>query len=187
PHHIVRSKFFFGLPQIHLLVAVAVSLAIAIACEPVIGAPSLCLSESVTIQELKNLEEEVKRNQSLKSLLLSPSGDFVISYYGNKSNSYERCTDFTFGLVEFYDKLRSDEESFEIVMIPLDDCKSIHIHCPMQGGNFKSQCIQRYLLTPLKSCQELGDSRYSFGHAPNRLFIPFDFGWNTQANLKRSN
>ncbi|RYQ89000.1 hypothetical protein Ahy_B09g095902 [Arachis hypogaea] len=36
------------------------------------------------IQELKNLEEEAKRNQSLKSLLLSPSGDFVISYYGNK-------------------------------------------------------------------------------------------------------
>ncbi|QHO20594.1 hypothetical protein HN51_063030 [Arachis hypogaea] len=89
------------------------------------------------IQELKNLEEEAKRNQSLKSLLLSPSGDFVISYYGNKiaifefkskmvglyfsSSSYERCTDFTFGLVEFYDKLRSDEESFEIVMIPLDE------------------------------------------------------------------
>ncbi|RYR27011.1 hypothetical protein HN51_048344 [Arachis hypogaea] len=88
------------------------------------------------IQELKNLEEEAKRNQSLKSLLLSSSSDFVISYYENKiavfefkskmvglyfsSSSYERCTDFTFDL-EFYDKLRSDEESFEIVMIPLDE------------------------------------------------------------------
>ncbi|XLS99203.1 hypothetical protein HN51_041938 [Arachis hypogaea] len=57
------------------------------------------------IQELKDLEEEAKRNQSLKYLLLSPSGDFVISYYGNK----------------FYDKLRSDEKSFEIVIIPLDE------------------------------------------------------------------
>ncbi|RYR05349.1 hypothetical protein Ahy_B06g085219 [Arachis hypogaea] len=87
------------------------------------------------IQELKDLEEEAKRNQSLKSLLISPSRDFVISSYGNKidifelegkmvglyfsSSSYERCTDFTFSLVEFYDKLRSDGESFEFVMIHL--------------------------------------------------------------------
>ncbi|XLU46118.1 hypothetical protein S245_040932, partial [Arachis hypogaea] len=35
-------------PAIHLLVAAAVSLAIAIACEPVTGAPSLCLFVSVT-------------------------------------------------------------------------------------------------------------------------------------------
>ncbi|RYR32867.1 hypothetical protein Ahy_A10g047397 [Arachis hypogaea] len=104
---------------IHLLVAVAVSLAIAIACEPVTGAPFLCLSESVTIQELKNHEEEVKRNQSLKSLLLSPCEQDGWALF--RSSSYERCTDFTFGLVEFYDKLRSDEESFEIVMIPLDE------------------------------------------------------------------
>ncbi|XLR50569.1 hypothetical protein S83_001241 [Arachis hypogaea] len=89
------------------------------------------------IQELKDLEEEAKRNQSLKSLLLSPSGDFVLSYYKNKIDvfefkskmvrlyfslsSYERCTNFTFGLAEFYDKVRSDEESFEIVMIPLEE------------------------------------------------------------------
>ncbi|RYQ93170.1 hypothetical protein Ahy_B09g099452 [Arachis hypogaea] len=63
----------------------------------------------VKIQELKNLEEEAKRNQSLKSLLLSPSGDFIavfefkskmVGLYFSLS-SYERCTDFTFGLIEF--------------------------------------------------------------------------------------
>ncbi|QHO53820.1 putative nucleoredoxin [Arachis hypogaea] len=108
PHHIVRSKFFFVLPQIHLLVAVAVSLAIAIACEPVTGVSSLCLSESVTIQELKNLEEKVKRNQSLKSLLLSPSGDFVISYYGNKIAVFEfksKMVGLYFGRVHMKDAL----------------------------------------------------------------------------------
>ncbi|KAL1327537.1 hypothetical protein HN51_037586 [Arachis hypogaea] len=89
------------------------------------------------IQELKDLEEEAKRNQSLKSLLLSPSRDFVISSHGNQiavselegkmvglyfsSSSYERCTEFTSRLVEFYDKLKTDGESFEIVMIPLDE------------------------------------------------------------------
>ncbi|RYR50855.1 hypothetical protein Ahy_A06g025859 [Arachis hypogaea] len=118
--------------EIHLLVAAVVSLAIAIAFFKVL--PTFTLAK---IQELKDLEEEAKRNQSLKSLLLSPSGDFVIFYYGNKIavfefkskmvelyfslSSYERCTNFIFGLVEFYDKLRSDEESFEIVMIPLDE------------------------------------------------------------------
>ncbi|RYQ80312.1 hypothetical protein Ahy_Scaffold1g106811 [Arachis hypogaea] len=59
------------------------------------------------IQELKDLEEEAKRNQSLKSLLLSPSGDFVISYYGNKLflNSRARWLSFISHRVHMKDAL----------------------------------------------------------------------------------
>ncbi|MED6184436.1 hypothetical protein PIB30_047447 [Stylosanthes scabra] len=89
------------------------------------------------IQELKDREEEAKRNQSLTSLLISPSRDFVISSDGNEipvselegkmvglyfsSSSYERCAEFTSNLVEFYEKLKADGENFEIVLIPLEE------------------------------------------------------------------
>lgn len=39
---------------------------------------------SARIQELTDREEEARRNQSLRSLLISPSRDFVISSHGNK-------------------------------------------------------------------------------------------------------
>ena len=39
---------------------------------------------SARIQELKDQEEEARRNQSLRSLLVSPSRDFVISSDGKK-------------------------------------------------------------------------------------------------------
>ncbi|MCH89214.1 putative nucleoredoxin 1-like, partial [Trifolium medium] len=89
------------------------------------------------VQELKDQEEEAKRNQSLRSLLVSRSRDFVISSDGNKipiselegktvglyffATSYRSCMLFTQQLKEVYEKLKTKGENFEVVFIPLDD------------------------------------------------------------------
>ncbi|KAH7511063.1 hypothetical protein FEM48_ZijujUnG0051600 [Ziziphus jujuba var. spinosa] len=88
------------------------------------------------IKELKDHEEAAKREQTLKSILVSPSRDFVISPDGRKVpvselegktvglyfsySSYKLCVEFTPILVEVYEKLKAKGESFEIVLIPLD-------------------------------------------------------------------
>ncbi|KAL2519531.1 putative nucleoredoxin 1 [Abeliophyllum distichum] len=87
------------------------------------------------IAELKEQEEEAKRNQSLKSILVSQSRDYVIRSDGKKVPvvelegktillffslvTYKHA--FTPKLVEVYRELRKEGENFEIVMIPLDD------------------------------------------------------------------
>ncbi|TKY58651.1 nucleoredoxin 1 [Spatholobus suberectus] len=92
---------------------------------------------SARIQELNDQEEESRRNQSVTSLLVSPSRDFVISSDGKKilvselegktvglyfsMNSYGLCSDFTPQLVEVYEKLKAKGENFEVVLIPLDE------------------------------------------------------------------
>ncbi|WJX87605.1 protein-disulfide reductase [Trifolium repens] len=92
---------------------------------------------SKRVQELKDQEEEAKRNQSLRSLLVSRSRDFVISSNGNKipiselegktvglyffATSYRSCALFTQQLKEVYEKLKTKGENFEVVFIPLDD------------------------------------------------------------------
>lgn len=92
---------------------------------------------SARIKELKDLEEEARRNQSVRSLLVSPSRDFVITSDGKKIpvselegktvglyfsvNSYRGCTDFTPQLVEVYEKLKAMGENFEVVLISLED------------------------------------------------------------------
>ncbi|KAK4842012.1 hypothetical protein QYF36_014231 [Acer negundo] len=89
------------------------------------------------IKELKEREEIAKREQSLKSVLVTHSRDFVVSYDGKKvpvaelegktvglyfsSSSYKASTDFTPKLVEVYEKLKDKGENFEIVLISLDD------------------------------------------------------------------
>ncbi|KAL2547004.1 putative nucleoredoxin 1 [Forsythia ovata] len=89
------------------------------------------------IEELKEQEEEAKRNQSLKSLLVSQLRDYVIRSDGKKVPvielegktvllffslvTYKQCLAFTPKLVEVYRELRKEGENFEIVMIPLDD------------------------------------------------------------------
>ncbi|KAI3698480.1 hypothetical protein L2E82_42055 [Cichorium intybus] len=89
------------------------------------------------VKEIKDQEEEARKNQSLKSILESPSRGFVISPNGKKVNitelegktvglyfvlsSFKRSTDFTPTLVKVYNELKSKQENFEIVMIPLDD------------------------------------------------------------------
>ncbi|GLT37040.1 hypothetical protein SLA2020_113800 [Shorea laevis] len=91
------------------------------------------------VKELKEVEEKARREQTIRSILASPSSsrDFVISSDGNKvpvsklegktiglyfSLSYcKYCVDFTPKLVEVYKKLEEKGESFEIVLISLDD------------------------------------------------------------------
>ncbi|XP_062159040.1 probable nucleoredoxin 1 [Alnus glutinosa] len=89
------------------------------------------------IKELKDQEEAARRDQSLRSLLVFRSRDFVISSNGNKVPvselegktvglyfslfSYKSCGDFTPMLVDVYEKLKAKGESFEVVLIPLDD------------------------------------------------------------------
>ncbi|XP_019439207.1 PREDICTED: probable nucleoredoxin 1 [Lupinus angustifolius] len=92
---------------------------------------------SERIQELNDQEEEDKKNQTLTSILTSPSRNFVISSHGKKilvsdlegktiglyfsltpDKAYD---DFTPRLVEVYEKLKAVEEEFEVVTIPLDD------------------------------------------------------------------
>ncbi|OIV93728.1 hypothetical protein TanjilG_16579 [Lupinus angustifolius] len=92
---------------------------------------------SARIQELKDQEEEARRNQSLTSILTSRSRDFVISSDGKNVlvselegktvglyfslTSYKACSDFTPQLVGVYEKLKANGENFEVVVIPLDN------------------------------------------------------------------
>ncbi|XP_059447545.1 probable nucleoredoxin 1 isoform X2 [Corylus avellana] len=83
------------------------------------------------IKELKDQEEAARRNQSLTSLLVTSSRDFVISPSGNRVpvselegktvGLYFSGGDFTPMLVDVYEKLKAKGEGFEVVLIPLDD------------------------------------------------------------------
>ncbi|XP_022141888.1 probable nucleoredoxin 1 [Momordica charantia] len=89
------------------------------------------------IKFLKEKEEEAKRNQTISSILVSTSRNYVISNDGNQIpvselegkliglyfsvNGHEPCDEFTPTLVEAYKKLKEKGENFEIVLISLDD------------------------------------------------------------------
>ncbi|KAF2286653.1 hypothetical protein GH714_023240 [Hevea brasiliensis] len=89
------------------------------------------------IKELKEQEEEARRNQSLRSILVFHSRDYLISSDGKKIpvselegktvglyfslSSYKSCVDFTRKLAEVYEKLKAQGEKFEVVFISLDD------------------------------------------------------------------
>ncbi|KAL7149111.1 hypothetical protein ABFS83_05G017500 [Erythranthe nasuta] len=86
------------------------------------------------IGKLKKQEEEAKMNQSLKSLLVTESRDYVITSDGKKVPvaelegktvglyfvvaTYYGFLDFNSKLIEVYNSLREGGESFEIVMVP---------------------------------------------------------------------
>ncbi|KAM7268767.1 hypothetical protein ACFE04_010933 [Oxalis oulophora] len=87
------------------------------------------------IKLLKVQEEEAKQNQSLSSLLVSRSRDYLVSKDGSKvlvcelegkmvgmylSLHARDCQDYTVKLVEVYTKLKEKGENFEIVWISLD-------------------------------------------------------------------
>lgn len=88
------------------------------------------------INFLKEEEEAAKRNQSLSSILISRSRNYVVSNNGNQvpvsalegkmvglyfsMSSHEPCVEFTSTLVDVYNKLKEKGENFEIVLIPLD-------------------------------------------------------------------
>ncbi|PSS28624.1 Nucleoredoxin like [Actinidia chinensis var. chinensis] len=93
---------------------------------------------SEKVREIKEEEERARREQTLKSILVSPTRDFVVSVDGKKvyvselegktvglyfaSSSSQRSLRFTPKLVEVHKKLKAEgEENFEVVMIPLDD------------------------------------------------------------------
>ncbi|GAB4839789.1 hypothetical protein Ancab_020499 [Ancistrocladus abbreviatus] len=89
------------------------------------------------IDQLKEEEMEARRNQTLKSILVSDTRDYVISKDGNKIrvpelqgkmvglyfciSSYGPCIEFTEKLMQIYRTLKEKGENFEIVSIPLDD------------------------------------------------------------------
>ncbi|KAK9675564.1 hypothetical protein RND81_11G015500 [Saponaria officinalis] len=88
------------------------------------------------VAQLKEEEEAARRNQNLKSLLVTRSRDYVLSNDGNKIpvanlegntvglyfyvGSDEDCIDFTPKLVDIYNKLKETGEKFEVVLINLD-------------------------------------------------------------------
>ncbi|PIN25109.1 Thioredoxin, nucleoredoxin [Handroanthus impetiginosus] len=92
---------------------------------------------SEQIEKLKKQEEEARRNQSLKSLLVSRARDYVIMADGKKVPvvelegkivglyfvlaTFNGCLAFNPKLIEVYKSLREKGENFEIVMVPLDD------------------------------------------------------------------
>ncbi|PRQ22447.1 putative protein-disulfide reductase chromatin regulator PHD family [Rosa chinensis] len=89
------------------------------------------------LKELKEQEEAANREQSLKTVLVSRSRDFVIASDGKKVpvselegkmvglyfslSTFSPCIEFTPKLVEVYEKIKAKGESFEIVFLSLDD------------------------------------------------------------------
>lgn len=116
------------------------------------------------INQLKEKEEEAKRNQSLKTLLVNGSRDYVISDGGKQVpvselegktvglyfcvGSYKPCTDFTQKLKEIYNKLKEQGENFEVVLIYLDEDDEVGFnqvlaHMPWLALPFKDKKIEK--------------------------------------------
>ncbi|KAK9119717.1 hypothetical protein Scep_017810 [Stephania cephalantha] len=88
------------------------------------------------IKELKDEEERARRDQSLRSLLVSTSRDFLISSDGTQvpvaslegkivglyfsASAYGPCVDFAKKLVEVHGELNKRGESFQVVLVSLD-------------------------------------------------------------------
>ncbi|KAL4277867.1 hypothetical protein GQ457_03G008080 [Hibiscus cannabinus] len=91
---------------------------------------------SKRIQELRDLEEKARKEQSLKTLLVSRYRDFVVTSDGNKvpvselegktvalyfmMPSFHPFADYTRKLAEVYKKLKEKGENFEVVVISLE-------------------------------------------------------------------
>ncbi|XP_052204586.1 probable nucleoredoxin 1 isoform X5 [Diospyros lotus] len=89
------------------------------------------------IHDLREEEEAAKKQQTLRSILISSSRDFVISNTGTEIpvselegkviglyfvvDDHRRCTEFTTKLVEVYRKIKDKGENFEVVLVWLDD------------------------------------------------------------------
>ncbi|KAJ4836200.1 hypothetical protein Tsubulata_046627 [Turnera subulata] len=115
------------------------------------------------IRELKEEEERAKREQSLTSILVNRSRDYVISSDGNKIPvselegktlglyfslaSYRACDDFTPKLVQVYKELKAKGENFEIVLISLDDeeeaFQQSFTNMPWHGLPFKDKSCEK--------------------------------------------
>ncbi|KAJ4982157.1 hypothetical protein NE237_032994 [Protea cynaroides] len=89
------------------------------------------------ILELQEQEEEAKKQQSLRSILVSRTRDFLVSNDGKKvpvselegktvglyfsMSSYNSCLEFSPLLIDVYNRLKGRGESFEVVLVSLDD------------------------------------------------------------------
>ncbi|KAE8716546.1 putative nucleoredoxin 1-2 [Hibiscus syriacus] len=118
---------------------------------------------SEKIQELKDLEEKARKEQSIKTLLVSRSRDFVVTSDGNKvpisdlegktvglyfsAFSFKPSADFTLKLAEVYKKLKEKGEDFEVVMISIED----------KEESFKESFGAPWLALPFKdkNCEKL--------------------------------
>ncbi|KAG1342609.1 putative nucleoredoxin 1-1 [Cocos nucifera] len=92
------------------------------------------------INKLKEEEEAAKREQTIQTVLVSPSRDYLISNNGNKVsvselegkmvclyftiNGMKPCDEFSLVLAKIYRNLKERGESFEIVMVSLDEEES---------------------------------------------------------------
>ncbi|KAL7171503.1 hypothetical protein ACSBR2_036208 [Camellia fascicularis] len=89
------------------------------------------------INVLREEEEAAKKEQSLRSILVSKSRDYLISNNGIQipvselegkmvglyfsMTAHKGCLEFTTKLVDFYRKLKEKGQNFEIVLVSLDD------------------------------------------------------------------
>ncbi|KAL2903289.1 putative nucleoredoxin 1 [Bienertia sinuspersici] len=94
------------------------------------------------IQILKDQEEKARKEQTLRSILVSNSRDFVLSATGEKVpvkelegktvglyfslSSYRSCMKFDPVLIDVYEKLKVKGKKFEIVLISLDDDEELY-------------------------------------------------------------
>ncbi|KAM5566802.1 hypothetical protein ABKV19_015097 [Rosa sericea] len=115
------------------------------------------------ISFLKEQEEAAKKDQSLSSLLVSSTRDYLVSSDGNKVsvselegkivglyfslNIHKPCKDFTQTLLKFYKSLKEKGDNFEIVLISLD----------YEEGHFKQGIAVPWLALPFKdkNCEKL--------------------------------
>nr|CAD1827387.1 unnamed protein product [Ananas comosus var. bracteatus] len=115
------------------------------------------------MEKMKEEEEYARENQTLQRVLVSSSRDFVISNNGNKVpvaelegkivglyfsiSSFGSRREFTLQLAEMYKKLQEKGESFEVVLISLDDDKSSYDQgfsaMPWLAVPFKDRIIDR--------------------------------------------
>ncbi|GMI74989.1 nucleoredoxin 1 [Hibiscus trionum] len=118
---------------------------------------------SEKIQELKDFEEKARKEQSIKTILVSRSRDFVVASDGKKvpvselegktvglcfsASSFKPSADFTPKLAEVYKKLKEKGEDFEVVIISLED----------EEESFKESFAAPWLALPFKdkSCEKL--------------------------------
>eukprot|EP00258_Populus_trichocarpa_P008694 XP_002314536.3 probable nucleoredoxin 1 [Populus trichocarpa] len=116
------------------------------------------------LDRLNFLKENAKKNQTISSILVSSSRDYVISNDGKKIpvsdlegklvglyfsvHAHRMCGEFTPKLVELYKTLKEKGENFEVVLLSLDD----------EEEDFKESFeTMPWLALPLKdkSCEKL--------------------------------
>ncbi|VVA13406.1 PREDICTED: probable nucleoredoxin [Prunus dulcis] len=133
------------------------------------------------INFLKEQEAAAKENQSLSSLLVSRSRDYLISKDGSKVpvselegkmvglyfslHTHKPCKDFTQALLKFHEKLKEKGENFEIVLISLD----------YEEEHFKQGFQAPWLALPFKakSCEKLA-RHFELENVPTLVIIGQD-------------